>query len=174
MRERKNRSKSRGCGGVGWGEDGSQRSWESLGWVIVEGWQRAGNEMERESLNNKLEKQDWEGRKRKDFKTRCYGLELYPLWDSLRTSVKIGIAFKCKVEKLLMSWNIFVNTAVLSSPFSTVSSQILSPLHFFFYVLKSGIMLLSLETVFPFNCWWKQSQQDEKFSVFLILFCIIK
>lgn len=27
---------------------------ESLGWVIGEGWQRAGNEMEREALINKV------------------------------------------------------------------------------------------------------------------------
>lgn len=119
---------------------------ESLGWVIGEGWQRAGNEMEREALNNKVEKQGWEERKKKDFKTRCNGLELYPLWYSLRTSVKIGIAFKCRVEKLLMSWNIFVNTAVLSSPFSTVSSQILSPLLFFLCAKKWNYVAQ------PWNC----------------------
>lgn len=48
---------------VGDGEEGRWRSWESLGWVIREGWQRAGNEMEREALINKVYKQDWEGRR---------------------------------------------------------------------------------------------------------------
>lgn len=123
VRERKNRSRS-------WGEEGNQRTQESLGWVIGEGWQRAGNEMEREALINKVQKQDWEGRKRKYFKTRCDGLELYPLGYSLRTSVKIGIAFKCIAEKLLMPCNIFVNIPRLPSPFHTVSTQILNLLFF--------------------------------------------
>lgn len=69
-------------------------------------------------------------KKSEDFKTRCDGLELYPLGYSLRTSVKIGIAFKCIAEKLLMPCNIFVNIPRLPSPFHTVSTQILNLLFF--------------------------------------------
>lgn len=116
---------------------------------------------------SKIEK----GRKRRDFKTRCYGLELYPLWYLLRISVKIGIAFKDRDEKILMPCNIFVNIPIVSFPYCKFSAS--QPI-LFTSVLKSRIMLLSLETVPSFNCWWKCSQKDKNLSIFSILFCIRK
>lgn len=146
-------------------EVGVEESQMSYQGVLSASWTWNGEK----GFHQNVDKQDWDVKKGGD---HCYGLELYFLWYSLQASVKIRIAFKYIDEKHLMPCNSFFHTSRLSASFPYCRcSQILS-LFLFPRGQTMELCCLALK-LHSCNCWWKQSQQDKKISVFLIPFCIL-